>query len=125
MAGSTNLTGQSRGDGIEVVYRMVRDTLGARMDVEDAERLAATVVGEIASRFILRRSDLGRNALFETDLEDALRPVLDDPEVLALRGREMAGMVAASLLAALDDKWDFRLRSDWLRQSAEVVPPPR
>ena len=125
MAGSSNLTGQRWGDGIEVVCRIVRDTLDARMDVDDAERLAATVLGEVASRFILRRSALWRNALFETDLADALCPILDDPDVLMLSGRERTGMVAASLLAALDDTWDFRLRSDWFRQSAEAIPPPR
>ena len=66
------------------------------------------------------------NALFAADLEAALTITLDDPDV-ADAGRQVRGaMMAASLLAALDDKWEFRLRAVWLKQrdSREPVEQP-
>lgn len=105
-------------DGARVAFGVLKDALADRRTPPEAEREAARLLGCLARQVTLCRSDLP-NALFAADLEAALTRALGDPEVADACGQIRAALIAASLLAALDDKWAFQLRTEWLKQAAD------
>jgi hypothetical protein len=97
------------------LFRLLRDALGNASAGRDPDDLAALLTREVGLRFSLRRSEHPVHAAFEADLQDALSDLLADDEIASLSVPERAGVMAASLLAILEDKWAFTLRDEWLR----------
>lgn len=100
-------------DGIRDLYAILRDALVPSLGPAQGMREAASITSRVASALAVTRPDIP-NPAFAADLERALLHVLADQETLALPECERAGLLAVSLLAALDRKWAFRLRPEWL-----------
>lgn len=104
--------------GARVVFGVLKQALADRLGPKEAEWEAARLLGHLSRCVMFCQRDLP-NPLFAADLEAALVRVLDDPDVADACGTMRAGLMVASLLAALDEKWEFRLQIPWLRQQVD------
>jgi len=111
-------------DGLSDLYTMIEDVLASSSPhgASAASRLAYAITDRVAAALTVSRSDIPHPALV-TDLERVLSDVLDDPEVTAAPQAQQAGLIAVSVLAALEPKWTFHLRHDWLAAKAKQGGP--